>query len=357
MAVTVKNGGTFTTGQDGQRPGMYVRFIEKAIAAIGIGARSKVATLKSTLTGGTAQTGKVYRVSSMADAATIFGPDNIEDIGYMFMGGASEVVVVTVASTADTTAQLAALQKLETYDYHVFVVPATTLTGLPAQVYTWVKQCRDNGKNFIAVFYGTKETDVAAAVTEAKTFADEYCVYVNNGVKNAVGVDIPASKYAAFIAGTIAGTALDGSLTYLEVPFADVITRYRSADIQTLLAAGALVTGVDGDIPQIVQGLTLGDGSFSKIRTVRAKQAMIDDIDKAVNDNYIGKITNNADGQIAVINAIKTYLTTLANANVIDTEFSVELDKTIPSIGSEMYININVRFLDAIEYVYLTITL
>lgn len=352
MAVTVKTG--VFTKEEGQRPGLIVRFVERAIAAIGVGARSKVATLKNTYTG-TATAGQVYRIKTMEEANGIFGVDNVKDIELMFIAGATEVVVMAIEPLADKAAIDAALNHIETYDFHVFVnQPGIDL--MAASVYTWMKVAKTNGENFVTVFANNGAETVTEIKTHASGYIDEYSVYVANGVKDNTGAEIDAPMYATYIAGLIAGTPLDGSLTYKDVPFSETITRFRSIEIQEMLAEGLLVTVMDGDQPKIEQGLTLGEGQFSKIRTVRAKQAMIDDIAKAVTDNYIGKITNHADGQIAVINAIKTYLTTLASGNIIDTEFSVALDKSTPSIGSELYINIAVRFLDSIEYVFLTVT-
>lgn len=354
MAVKVKTGGVFTK-TDGQRPGLYVRFIDRAIAAISSGARSKVATVKTVFTG-TAESGEVYRIRNMEQANELFGAANAKDIEMNFVGGASEVIVAVADASATKDVIDKALQRLETYEFHVFVVqPGVEV--MAASTFTWLKTCKENGKSFVAVFAASKEDTVEVLVAESITYKDEYSVFVANGVKDNSGNEIEASLYACYIAGVVAGTALDGSLTYFEVPFPETISRFRAPEVQELLAAGALVTVMDGDQPRIEQGLTLGEGQFNKIRTVRAKQAMIDDISKAVNDNYVGKITNNPDGQIAVVNAIKTYMDTLAAANVIAADFVVELDKTTPSVGSELYINIGVRFLDSIEYVYLTITL
>ena len=358
MAVQINTGGTFPASTEGQRPGLYVRFVEQALASIGVGARSKVAILKSSISGGTATVDKVYRITGTDQAKTLFGASNIKDITNIFLGGASEVVVATISALADSAALTAAFNKLETYEFHVFVTPQGASTLIENSAFSWMKDCRLNGKNFVAVFASgtTEEGNVTATITKANTFKDEYSVFVANGVIDPDGVSVPADLYSQYIAGLIAGTSLDSSLTYFDVPYAETISRFRPIEIKDLLTAGVLVTVTDGDIPRIEQGLTLGSGKFSKIRTVRAKQAMIDDIDRSVKDNYIGQITNNADGQIAVINAIKAYLRTLADGDIIDPVYAVTIDKTQASIGAEMYISISVKFLDSIEYVYLTIT-
>jgi hypothetical protein len=357
MAVTVQTGGAFQHA-DGDRPGLYVRFIKAAIAAIGIGARSKVAIVKKNFSGGTASAGQVYNVEDQATAEALFGVDNVEDIKYILSGGASEVVVATTSAT-DAAGYTATLQQLETHEFHIFVAEPGDADTHAATIDTWLKANKTDGNLFVVVYGNDSVEGTAdAVVTAAAALQDEFAVFVANGVKDGEGNNVSAETYACYVAGLIAGQSIDQSITFTDVPFSDVITRYRKADLRKLLAANVVVTVMDGTQPKIEQGLTLGDTAnqeFNKIRTVRAKQAMIDDIDASVNDNYIGQITNDADGQVAVVSAIKAYLTTLADANVIDPKFTVAIDKTQASLGSEVYINVAVKFLDAIEYVYLTV--
>lgn len=357
MAVTVQNGGAFQKSA-GDRPGLYVRFIQAAIAAIGIGARSKVGIVKKNFSGGTAAAGQVYNITDQASAEALFGVDNVEDIKYILIGGASEIIVATTAAT-DEAGYSATLQVLETYDFDIFVAePGSEVHN--TSINTWLQTNKSNGKLFVVVYADNSvEGNAATAVTSSATLQDEFAVFVANGVKDGSGNPVAADLYACYIAGLIAGKAIDQSITFEDVPFSDVITRFRKPDIKTLLAAGCIVTVMDGSQPKIEQGLTLGDTAnqeFDKIRTVRAKQAMIDDIDGEVNSQYIGQITNSPDGQIAVVNAVKAYLETLANNNVVAPDFTVAVDTTQASIGSELYINVGVRFLDSIEYVYLTVT-
>lgn len=360
MAVTVKNGGSFTK-TPGDRPGLYVRFVEKALAAASVGARGKVAIVKTKFSGEAVQD-KVYRITDMEEAYRLFGEANAADINYILLGGATEVVVSTVtpaagALTAEEYAK--ALKALDTYEFHIYVgEPGNSSQN--AAVLTWLKTSKTEGKSFLVVFADeSTEGSTESVKTKSKTLADEYSAFVANGVLDGNGAEVNSEAYACYIAGLTAGTELDGSITFKEVPFAEVITRYNNKEVKDLLAAGVIVTVMDGDNPKIEQGLTLGDtaqGEFDKIRTVRGKQAMIDDISAAVNDSYVGNITNSPDGQIAVVNAIKAYLETLSAANVIDAEFTVEVDPTKQSVGADLYINIAVRFLDSIEYVYMTVS-
>lgn len=359
MAIIVNGNGPWTKN-DGDRPGLYARFIEAAIAAIRVGSRSKVATIKEVpATGGTAEAGKVYRITRLKEAEDLFGEDNVADIRYAIIGGASEVVISAYAPAVDpeTVDYGSALAALETYEFHVFYGPQTTDSLFATEVQTWIVEMKNIGKNFVTVLGDdAAEGDVEAIKTNITQFVDdETVVYVANGGVEADGNVINSELYTSYVAGLIAGAGLAESITYKTVPFAEPSFRYGILAIKDLLKAGALVTTIDGDDVRIEQGLTLGVAPFHKIRTVRAKQAMLDDIDRAVKKSYIGKITNGPEGQIAVINAVKVYLQTLANSYVISDVFTVELDPDYPSVGDELYLKLSVRFLDSIEYIYLTV--
>lgn len=357
MAIIVNGNGPWTR-DDGDRPGLYARFIQAAIAAIRVGARSKAATIKAipAVSTGTAEAGKVYRITRLKEAEELFGADNVEDIRLLIIGGASEVVVSAFTEADVDTDYSTALNNLESYEFHVFVGPNGAGEGFTTDVATWLSETKSIGKNFVTVLADDNaEGSVNAVKANITEFVnDETVVYIANGTVKADLTIVKPELYAFYIAGTIAGAGLAEAITKKTVPFAEPSYRYSVIEIKDLLKAGALVTTVDGDEVQIEQGLTLGEKPYHKIRVVRAKQAMLDDIDRTVRRNYIGKITNSPDGQIAIINAVKKYLETLANGSVISDKFEVVLDPDYVSTGDELYLLISVRFLDSVEYVYLT---
>lgn len=362
MAIQITNGGTFNKGT-GARPGLYVRFIEAAVAAIEVGSYAKVATVIAEWdVTAAAQNGKVYQVTTVAQAKELFGNDYVDNIERMFNGGAEEVVVATtntapVSGTPyDYTSTLA---NLETYEFHIFAA-TNDAPGINEYAFTFMKNMLAIGKLVILVLGYSVDVEGShtAVITEATNFAHEQTVFVANGVVKANGEEVAAPDYAAYVAGIIAGNGITGSLTYENVPYAATITRYNNAAVKAMLAAGLLVTVMDGNNVRIEQGLTMGSGAneLKKIRTLRAKQAIVMDIDAAVKENYIGQITNNEDGQIAIVNAIKAYLEILAGEGVIAAEPTVIVDPAFQSVGSDLYVQIGVRFLDAIEYVLITVS-
>ena len=127
--------------------------------------------------------------------------------------------------------------------------------------------------------------------------------------------------------------------------------RLRNSEIVTALGAGSLVLVNDGEKVKIEQGLTTAK---KKIRAIRARQAVATDIEKTARDNYIGKLDNNADGQAALISAIKLYLETFEDNNVL-TSPVVALDAQNPSTGDTVFLVIGYLEVDSMERIFLTI--
>jgi hypothetical protein len=164
-------------------------------------------------------------------------------------------------------------------------------------------------------------------------------------------VSYSSGKYAAHIAGLIAGTAINRSITFTEIAVDDVTKRLRNSEIITALQAGSLVLVNDGEKVKIEQGITTGK---TKIRSTRARQAVATDVEKTARDNYIGKLDNSADGQAALISAIKAYLESLESNNVL-TDIAVGLDAQNPSVGDTVFMQISYREIDSMERIFLTI--
>lgn len=341
--------GGWTPGAEAKRPGLYINFIEAAAAQITGGARGVVAIPLKTYSG-TAEAGKVYTVSRESEANELFGAANIESIKLALNGGAAEVLVYTLDSVAPDYAE--ARTTLEAYPFNVFVFDGEVDETEQADALAWVQTNRDEGKHFIAVFGGdaASDQDPALGNTRTGTLEDEYSVNLISGGE--LGDTVYSSgEYAPFIAGLIAGTPINRSITYANARLDDVTKRLRNSEIETALAAGSLVLVSEGDRVRVEQGITT-DGS--KIRLVRAKQAISDDISRTAARNYIGKIDNNADGQAALVSAISAYLEGLEAANVL-VDPVVKIDPQFDSTGDKVYLSVSFGMVDSVERIFLTI--
>lgn len=335
------------------RPGLYIRFLEAAAAQIAGGAVGTVAIPLLTYSG-TAVAEKFYTIENEREANDLFGSINTRSIKLALQGGAKDVLVYTMPDEPTTDDYDAMREAFDARPFNVFVFDGEYSSDEQAVTKTWVARNRDEGKHFMVVIGGDAASDADPAAGNARTTlnADDYIVNLINGVE--VGDSAYSSaEYAPFIAGLIAGTPINRSITYAQVPVDDVTKRLTNSQTDTALQAGSLVLTHDGVKVKVEQGLTT---SGEKIRAIRARQSIATDITRTAADNYIGKLDNNADGQASLIAAIYSYLERLEASNVL-TNPVVGLDDQFESVGDSVFLAINYVEVDSMERIFLTINI
>lgn len=355
-------GGSWDATSLPTRPGLYINFQNAAAAQISGGARGVVAIPLRTYSGGTAVAKTLYTVENEKEASDLFGAANIASIKFALQAGAKQVLVYTQPTYASGTYAQDMIDMrtaFDAYPFNVFVVDGndTNLTATEQDnILTWCKTNKADGKHFTVVFgavpatASTDDQSSATGDTRSIRLADDYSVNLISGVV-INGASYTSHQYASYIAGLIAGTAINKSITYAVVPVADVTKRLTNAQIKTSLSKGSLVLVNDGEKVKVEQGVTTG---VSKIRTIRARQAIATDITKTASDNYIGKLNNNADGQATLLAAIKSYLEKLEDNNVLSAPV-VSLDPNNVSVGDTVYILVGMTEVDSMERIFLTI--
>ncbi|RCX22958.1 tail sheath protein [Fontibacillus phaseoli] len=335
------------------RPGLYINFVEAAAAQIRGGARGTVA-IPLLAYGSNAQAKTFYTIESEKQAVDTFGLANVHSILLTLQGGAKEVLVYTMPSTPVAEDYVDMRDAFDTRQFNVFVFDGEYEVTEQAATKTWLTRNREEGKHFIAVIGGDDATDADPTVGNARTTLnkDDYIVNLISGVK--IGTEtFNSSEYAPWVAGLIAGTAINRSTTYAQVPADDVTKRLTNAQIKAALQAGSLVFVHDGEKVKIEQGLAT---SGKKIRSIRARQSISTDIMRTAADSYIGKLNNNADGQATLIVAVKAYLESLERNDVL-TAPVVELDPDNPSVGDAVFLRVGYSEVDSIERIFLTINI
>jgi hypothetical protein len=346
-------GGTWSPSSLPTRPGLYANFVASATAQISGGVRGTVALALRTYSGGTATAKKFYTVANETDAAALFGSANIQPIKFVLQGGAKQVLVYTMPTSPVAQDYIDMRAAFDTRPFNVFVFDAEVSSTEQDNTLTWMKNNKSEGKPYTVVFGCVVTADDAdPTVGDARSIRllDDYAVNLISGVTIA-GVTYNSAKYAPYIAGLIAGTPINKAITYAVVPVDDVTTRLTNTQTKTSLSKGSLVLTNDGEKVKVEQGLTT---SVKKIRSQSARQAVLNDVTKTANDSYIGKIDNNADGQAALISAVKAYLETLERSNVL-TEPAVGLDPQYASVGDSVYLAISYDEVDSVERIFLTI--
>lgn len=339
------------------RPGLYINFVQAAIAQITGGARGTVAIpLKEY--GITAEPKTFYTVENEQEAIDLFGVGNITSIKLALRGGAKEVLVYTLPEIDGTTlteeeAYTEARDNFEAYMFNVFVYDGEVSSTEQEAGLAWMKRNGEEGKHFMVVFGGTAEDDADPSLGNARTtLLDGDCVNLIVGGEDS-GATYSSGEYAPFIAGLIAGTPINKSITYARIPLADVNKRLRNVEINDALKAGSLVLVHDGEKVKVEQGIcTNGE----KIRSIRARHAIATDIEKTAADYYIGKLDNNPDGQATLISAISAYLEKLENENVLIDPI-VTLDPNRESVGDKVFLLISYTEVDSMERIFININI
>lgn len=338
------------------KPGLYVNIVQAAQTKLR-GGNLGVVAIPLVAYSGTAVAEKLYTVANEVDAEGLFGALHIQSIKLALDGGCREVLVYTLPTIDGTTVteQIAydkARAAFDTRLFNVFVYDGGVTNAEQSLALAWVKKCRLEGKDFIAVFGGdaTSDQTVATGIARATTLKDDYTITLINGaIIN--GQELPSEEYAAYIAGAVASCPLSKSITYAVVSAEDVNKRLTISETKDALAAGCVVLTNDGEKVKVEQGLAT---SGRKIRSVKLQQTLLVDLTKQIADNYIGKITNNADGQKFLISMVKLYLEQLALDGVLQDE-KVVLDPNNASVGDSVFLSLSYQELDSMERIFLTI--
>lgn len=354
------NGGMWSPTSLPVRPGLYMNFRDAALAAISGGSRGTVALPIFTYTGGTAVAGKFYTIETVSDGIELVGAANATPITRVLEGGAKEVLVYAVPSNEDATVQYANLRDaLSVQDFNVFVYPTVIADAEQTATKAWVADCRSEGKHFIYVAGGDEldDSDIETGNARSVLLKDEYIVNLVTGVVLADGTELQSADFAPYIAGLIAGTAINKSITYMELPVADVTLRLKNSQVEKAITSGSLVIIKDGNKVRIEYGITTDSNATKrgKIRVIRAKQAIATDIPATARDNYIGKIDNNPNGQASLIAAIKSYLELMQTDNVL-LDPAVTLDPRFKSEGDKVFLAVAYTPVDSMERIFLDVT-
>src|SRR5699024_9107123 len=141
------NGGQWDPISLPKRPGLYINFVERALAQIVGGPRGVVAVPVFEYTGGTIEAGKFMTIEGEQAANEAVGKANAKAITMALAGGAAEVLIYAVPTpfTDDYTSIRAAF---EARPFNVFVYPNEITADEQEAAVAWTARNRKDGKHF-----------------------------------------------------------------------------------------------------------------------------------------------------------------------------------------------------------------
>lgn len=174
----------------------------------------------------------------------------------------------------------------------------------------------------------------------------------NQGVKYADGTELTAEEFVVWMAGATAGADVTESNTYKVVANAVEVTgNVLEDDIETLITSGYIIISkrrdgaivVEKDINTLVN---LRDGvtdAFKENKVIRLLDAVANHIALDFEQNYAGKVVQDANGRALFKASIISYLTELQNSGAIinfnsSTDVMVEAGEQVDAYYSEIYI-------------------
>ena len=242
----------------------------------------------------------VHKLGSVAEMPELSAV-NQKYIQDAFIGGIkspSKVIVVVIPAAEEAIAS--GLVILEKHNFNYVCVPGGAEADQTALA-TWVKSMREKAKRIKAVV-----ANVAADSEGVVNFATDNIIVGEN--------TYTASEYVARIAGVIAGTPMNTSITFLSLPEVDDVPMLSDEDKDTAIQAGKLILVNDGRKVKIARGVNSlvsltedKNEQFKKIKIVDIIDLVHDDVKHTAEDSYIGKVSNSYDNACLLISAINGY--------------------------------------------------
>lgn len=256
----------------------------------------------------------------------------------------------TVATSAYTTF----LTALEPYDFDILIYDGTDTTTLSA-MQNYVERLASNDGKYCQL--------VASGMTNPDS---RFCINVNCGsIVLDDGTTLTEQQACWWIGGAQAGAQYNESLTYAQYPHAvDVTPRMTNTAIETAITDGELtlvpydgVVKVEADINSLTTYTATISNVYRKNRVIRLCNTIANDIYRQFSESFIGVVNNNETGRALFKSVIVGYLLTMQNNQGIQS-FDAENDvEVLPGNDIDsIVINLSLNVVDAVEKIYMTIT-
>lgn len=205
--------------------------------------------------------------------------------------------------TVSTESYSEAFNKLEPYSFTHIALDCVT-SAVQTVLKAWVDRVFEEGKLCVAVLGGTnKDAALSVMTTASASFNDKKVIYSGIWGRDAHGNVVDGYLMAAYVAGAIAGTPSNQSITHKTVPGIVTIEPHTNAEYESAIDAGLLLAsssanGViwfDSGINTLITPAANEDNGWKKIRRVATRFEMINRIDAALAP-LIGNVNCDGDG-------------------------------------------------------------
>lgn len=213
----------------------------------------------------------------------------------------------------------------------------------------------------MAVVAEKKNVALTERMAHAAAFNSEKMHYVLNASAEISGELVEGYLVAARIAGMIAATASNKSLTHTVMEgYTKLNDALTPMEISTAEQKGCLVLStntngqiwIDSAINTLVSPADNQDDGWKKIRRTKTRYELITRCNDQA-DALIGKVDNDVNGRATVVSQLQSVINAMINEGKLVSGTASE-NTTYPSDGDYAYCDIEVIDKDSIEHLYLT---
>ena len=255
--------------------------------------------------------------------SALYTAANLQYITDIFNFALNKVAVVRIDKTGGLIAD--ALTTIEKNIKTGWITVADGITDDWAALASWAKTQEAAGSTYKVVSYKAATTDCKHIVN----FYNDKVIFADSRG------EVTGEKYCPSLIGILASCNVSRGATYFECT--NLTKVEEVADSNTAVGNGQFVLINDVDTVKVALGinsLTTTDGSTTTedmkfIDTVEAMDLIKDDISSVFKNEYLGSYKNSYDNQVLLISAINAYFKTLANDNVLDSNYSNKADVDI----------------------------
>ncbi|MFP3153134.1 phage tail sheath subtilisin-like domain-containing protein [Lachnospiraceae bacterium ZAX-1] len=265
---------------------------------------------------------------------------------------------------ADVAAYSAAFEALETQRWTVLAID-TTDSAIQTMAQAFLDRIYQDGRFVMGVLGDKTSVPFETRLQRASSYNDYKIVYVGNGFIDREGKSYEGYHAAAWVAGMVASTPSNESVTHLEIADAiDLVEpltnmQYVKAILAGMLTFSSSAAGtfwIDQGINTLVRPGKDDDAGWKKIKRVKVRFELFQRLNDTV-DLLVARLNNDQDGRMTVVQVSNNVCNAMVAERKLLTGAHVELDPDNVPQGDSAWFIVYADDIDALEKMYYTFKL
>ena len=261
----------------------------------------------------------------------------------------------------DVAAYSAAFEILEAQRWNVLAID-TNDVGVQAVMQMYLNRVYRGGKFVIGVLGEDSAVGIETRMQHASAFNDYQIVYVGTGFIDSAGTRYEGWQAAARVAGLIAGTPSNESITHTVITGAVDMTEpltnnmYERAILAGMLTFSTSSTNavwVESGINTLNAPTANDDAGWKKIKRVKVRFELMQRMNDTV-EGLIGNIDNNENGRMTIVQSGNAVCNAMVTERKLLTGAQCEIDPDNTPTGDSAWFRVTADDIDALEKMYFT---